>query len=307
MLEPRHLQQVLVLAHHGHFGRAARALGISQPALSRSIQTLELRLGVPLFERTGHGAVLTRVGGRLVERADALLQDLAMLERELRSHGGLTDGFLKVSAGPYPAELSVTPAIGRLVARHPDLSVELRVTHWRQVTEDVRAGVVDLGVAEMSEVRRDDGLEVEAMGTHRLVLFCAAGHPLLGQRRELGELLAFPWVATKVPPRMAEVFPADTGRAFSRDSRTGDLVPRILVSDTSLARCVVRDSLAIGAATRSQIQEELDAGSLAVLPFDAPWLRLRYGFILPRGRWRSPAAERLMEEVRTIEAGISAA
>ena len=80
--------------------------------------------------------------------------------------------------------------------------------------------------------------------------------------------------------------------------------PRILVETFDTARCVVLASGAIGAAIPNQIERELKEGLFAVLPVEAPWLSLNYGFIAKRGRTLSPATLAFMEAVRTIERDI---
>ena len=72
-MTPRRLRQFLALIEHAHFGRAAKALGVSQPALSKSIQLLENELGVTLFDRRTEGIVLTAFGQLLREKSRRLL------------------------------------------------------------------------------------------------------------------------------------------------------------------------------------------------------------------------------------------
>ncbi len=72
-MTPRRLRQFLALIEHAHFGRAAKELGVSQPALSKSIQLLESELGVTLFDRRTEGVVLTAFGQLLREKSRRLL------------------------------------------------------------------------------------------------------------------------------------------------------------------------------------------------------------------------------------------
>jgi DNA-binding transcriptional LysR family regulator len=76
----------------------------------------------------------------------------------------------------------------------------------------------------------------------------------------------------------------------------------ILVETFPTAKRIVLESAAVGAALRSQIERELKEGSCAVLPVEALWLRLNYGFILKRSRTTSPAVSAFMEIVRELEA-----
>ena len=80
----RHLQQIEVLARHGNFAKAAQNLDISQPALSRSISTLEGQLGVRLFDRSKREVVATVFGEHILKRGGPVLQDMVLMERDLR-------------------------------------------------------------------------------------------------------------------------------------------------------------------------------------------------------------------------------
>ncbi len=107
-------RQALVLARHGNYARAADALGIAQPNLTRSIAALERSLGVRLFDRGRSGAVPTAFGRILVERAEALLRTDADLRRELQLLAALATGTLTIACGPYAAEAAVGQAVARL-------------------------------------------------------------------------------------------------------------------------------------------------------------------------------------------------
>ena len=117
MLELRLLHQALILARHRNFARAAEALHLTQPALSRSIASLESALGERLFDRTRQGVEPTSFGRMLLARAQPLVDDANELERDFFLMRGLEIGELRVGAGAYAAELSVGQAAGRLMGR----------------------------------------------------------------------------------------------------------------------------------------------------------------------------------------------
>lgn len=113
-ISSRNLGYLLTLAEFRHFGRAAESLGISQPALSRSLQALESEFGVRLFERNRRDGVEPTVFGKLlIERGRSLLTQSEELIREIELLKGLESGELTVSSGMYPAVLSVARALRR--------------------------------------------------------------------------------------------------------------------------------------------------------------------------------------------------
>jgi DNA-binding transcriptional LysR family regulator len=298
------VQQAVTLARYRNYARAAEALHLSQPALSRSIAGLEAALGVRLFHRTRLGIEPTAFGTLLLGRGGALLSDAAELERELQLMQGLDLGELRVAAGPYPAELSVGTAAGRLSVRHPRLRIELRTDDWRSALELVLSARVDLAVCEVSAIEREPRLAVETLEPHPGTFFCRARHPLLAEDAPTIEaILAYPFVGTTLPTRIGQAFYrfAKTGTI---DPDTDDYVPLIRVQSVRLIKDVVLASDAVGAAPFALIRDEMNAGSLASLNVKVPWLRTGYGFVYLKERTLSPAAQAFVAEVKAVEAEI---
>src|SRR5271167_2507061 len=99
----RQVEIVKALATHRHFGLAAKALGVSQPALTRSLKQLEADLGVPLFDRQGvtptlFCEIVLNYGGRAAAQFHELTRELTLAKN-------MEIGELRVSAGPYPADI----------------------------------------------------------------------------------------------------------------------------------------------------------------------------------------------------------
>jgi len=302
MLKPQQLRHALALSRLGNFHRAAKALHLSQPALSRSIRSLEESLGVRLFERHGAQVKPTLYGEALLSRAETILEQSDELEREILLLQGLEAGALAVAMGAFAAELSGSRAVGELLRLHPSIRCQIRLRSWREVTDLVAARAVDVGLAEISTVIGSEELRVEPLGQHEMVLYCRQGHPLLDRgpltRRDLD---AFPQALIRVPPRGANRVP---GKGF-RDAGHGDQTPHIEVDDLSTARTIVMGSDVLSTATALQLEPWVRGGQLRVLPFRANWLRLNYGFITLRDRMLSPAAELFMQRVRDIEAEVA--
>jgi len=288
-IDLRQLEHVAALAEHGGFTRAAAALGTSQPALSRSIQAVERAVGARLFDRTRTGALPTAVGQVVIERARRVLRESAELHREVTLALALEIGHVRVGVGPYPAEISVGEAAGRLARRRPGIRVELTVGHWGILTQQVAEGELDLAITETSIAEADPRLLVESLPQHQGFFFCRAGHALADRGRlTLEEIREFPCASPMLPER----FP---------------LEPSSIRADTfQLAKRVVLESDAVGLASHRMIETELRDGRLVTLDVDAPWLVTRYGFVSLADRTPSPAALAFIEEVRAIEAEIPA-
>jgi DNA-binding transcriptional LysR family regulator len=198
-LEIRLIQHALAVGQHGNFARAADALRLTQPSLSRSIAALEATLGVPLFDRTSKGVRPTAFGRVLLERGEALLKREADLRREIGLVAGLELGSLTVSAGPYMSETSVARAVGRVAAAHPKLRIECKSVDPAEVVRQVLDERVDVGVANASGLDREARLAVQPLPAQRGYLACRPGHPLTQEAAPtLARALQFALVTTRL-------------------------------------------------------------------------------------------------------------
>ncbi len=305
MITQRRLRHLLLLVEYAHFGRAAAALNISQPALTKSIQALEAELGVMLLNRKRGAVVLTAFGELVVQRSQALLNAEEDMLREITLLAGLEIGSLRVALGPYPSVISGYPALARLLARRPKITVAAHVAGWREVAHQVAARAVDLGLAELSGVQDDDQFATELVGQHRGRIFCRPGHPILASGQvALPALLEFPWMASRIPARIAAGLPRSSGRAGRIDALTGDFIPAVVIDVPMQIADLLAGSDTLALASLAFMERDLDAGKVAVVPTSKLAFQASYGFIHLKDRSLTPAALAYMEEVRAVEAGI---
>lgn len=303
-VELRQLRHVLAIDRHRNFARAAEELALTQPALTRSLQSLERDLGARLFDRDRTRVEPTPIGERLIERAQLLLNQARDLEQDLAQILGLEAGLLRLGAGPYPAELSVGAALGRLVRQHPRLLVDFAISDWPRLTSRVASGDIELAVAETSLALEDERLTVEALPRHQIQLFCRSGHPLAGRTSvTLAEARNFPLVGTAIPPYLSGLA-AKGRRGLRANLPEGTTSSEIRVDSFAMILPIVLASDAIGGAAPSQIRGPLDRGEVVLLPLDLPWLQTRYGIIRLANRTPSPGAAAFIEILREVEAGI---
>lgn len=304
-IDLRQCRHVLALDQHRNFARAADALGLTQPALTRSLQVLEKSIGARLFDRNRARVEPTPVGERLIERARLLVNQAHDIEQDLQQMLGLEVGLLRIGAGPYPADLSVGTAVGRLVLRHPALMVDLSVADWSELIRRVASGELELAIADTGVAEQDDRLVVDSLPRHQLNFFCRAGHPLASRvALSLEELRQHPLVGTSLPPQMAALA-AKNKMGMRANLPSGITAPEIRVDTFALARRIVMESDAVGGAVSSQIQDSVARGELVMLPLELPWLKTNYGIIRLANRTPSPAALAFMEILRDVEARIS--
>jgi DNA-binding transcriptional LysR family regulator len=301
-LELQQLRQVIALAEHGSFVRAAAALHISQPALSRSVRGLEQRFGNELFVRTSSGVVPTDVGRLYIERARDVLRLANELDREAVTHGTLGAGRVAVGGGPYPAESFLGPAAARFVEHYPKISVHLHARNWDELLRELRSRELDFFVAETSTLQHEPDLEIVPMPSSHLMYFIARPvHPLAGQDHvKVDDVFAYPFVSpSRIPPRVLDPMLAAhrAGAAARKDALP---MPSIQCNGLAPVRRILASSNAISASILSCVATELESGQLVLLG-TAPWLHLHYGIVSLKGRPWTQAAEKFREFVLDAE------
>jgi len=302
MITPLRLRHAASLAEHASFRRAAGTLRISQPALTKSIQALEAALGVKLFERRREGVIPTEFGRLVIEHTRDMVRAESELLRHIKMVAGLETGSLRVAAGPLPGAMSVYPAAGALLARHPHLNISLQSAGWREVALAVVEKRVDLGIAEISGALFGESLQTELVGQHRAQFLCRTGHPILGERRiRLPQLLQYPWATTRLPNRMTGLFAGVTGHAGEIDALSGDFVPAVDIWAPANLGQMVKQSDVIALGTLSLVEHELTSGTVVIVPTESIDLRAGYGFVYLKSRPLLPAARAFMAEIRVHE------
>ena len=280
----KQLQYAVALADKGTYSAAARELNISQPALSRSIQALERQTGARLFDRSRAKVGLTAIGELVVARARLIIAGTADLEREVGMTLGLSAGSLKIGVAPYPAQISVAVACGRLVAQHPGLELDVQAGNWQELMNRVFDGKIDVAVADLAAARKDERLTTEALPKHGGSLVVRDGHPLT-RKADLTfeDVLEYPLVTSPLPPRFH------------------NLKASIRVDTFQLMQTIIKASDAVGFAVLEDFAADLGAAPMVRLPIDLPWLRTDYGFIRLRDRTPSPAETAFMDLTRQVE------
>ncbi|MCJ2080655.1 LysR family transcriptional regulator [Methylobacterium sp. J-090] len=194
MMNPAQIDLFRAVLRHGGMTRAAAALGIGQPHVSRAIAQLEAGLGFALFVR-GHGSARpTREGAafaREVERTYAGLDHLAEAARQIRELG---TGPLRVACQPSLAARLVPRAIRRLVAEHPGARVALHVPSPDTIWAWAASGQCDLGLARPRAGYT--GVVAEPFLTVDAVCALPRGHRLARQRAiEVADLAGEPMIS----------------------------------------------------------------------------------------------------------------
>lgn len=297
-IELRHLRHFVAVAETGSFHGAAKAVHLSQPAVTKSIQRLEGWFGHKLFER-GAKVELTGLGRLLLEQARRTLLSFDDLQHEAGLYVNADVGELTVGAGPLMAEGIVGPAVGRLLDRHPRLCVTVQVDNFGQFPERLRERKLDFFIADVSAIESDPDFEIRTIPPQAGIWFCRPGHPLAGKRSvSLREFFSYPIVLPMLPAWLDAWF----AKHQPKGRRAEPFRPALLCSHFSTLKAVVRHSDAISGAIPAALSQDLREARFVPLALSAPEVRARPGIVWMRGRSLTPPAIALISEIERLAA-----
>jgi LysR family pca operon transcriptional activator len=195
-MDPRHLANLLSIAEHGSFNRAAAACGMSQPALSNSIGQLERRLGVQVLARTRRGSELTDVGKILVRGAETIDAVLGQVAEEVRLKRLGVEGPLRVGVVPSVTLKLMPDVVAALLKRHPSSEITFIEGLDDQLLPALQAGHLDLVVGPLAGLFPPPADIVEdPLLDDPFSVGVGPNHPLRGRRfLTLPELQDAPWI-----------------------------------------------------------------------------------------------------------------
>jgi DNA-binding transcriptional LysR family regulator len=292
----QHLHAFATIIETGSLGRAAVALNITQPALSRTIKRLEDQVGAPLFERHSKGMQLTDIGGVLLPHATLLLRESAHASEEINAMRGLAKGTIRVGALGSIACLALPQAIDRVLAKWPKLRVFVVEGVWDRLAEalvkheiDLALGVSAVDTAEIIAIK-------DCRWNDRSYVVAGMDHPLRRkQELRLADVIGERWTTTPkgTAPyeHMEQVFAAQ-----------GLGMPEILVETRSvmMLKNLVAQSGFLTWLPEPMYQAEIKAQMLDALPIPGlTGTRTMTAFRRREGILPSPAVK-LLEELRLL-------
>ncbi len=173
-LDLRLVRYFIAVADHKHFGRAAAALRIAQPSLSRQVRSLEQQLGARLLDRTPQGTRLTEAGEVFLPQAKALLRSAAQAAARTRAAAQPS----RITIG-YTINLIITPAVRNLRRQHPDADVHTLYLAWNEPRAALLDHRVDAVVARLPFPTSQ--LQVTILYDEARVLLVPLDHRLVGK------------------------------------------------------------------------------------------------------------------------------
>lgn len=284
----RQMTHVVALADERNFNRAAQRVHLSQPAFSRSIQTVEKALGLKLFDRGTVEATCTAAGALVIARSRKLLFDNSCLERDVSLFRNRLLGDLNFGVGPFPAVTRLPELMVALRLRYPAVNSRVEVNNWRYLVQHLRAEELDFFVAEVRDVINDGDLTIEHIGQQHGSFYVRTSHPL---RHHLpikaSDMVPFGLASTRIPAAIK----TQARQLLGLDSEAS-LPIALECDDVRLLKHVALASDTVLASTDEAVSEEVAAGLLHKLTLiNPPRLYSDLGIVSLKGRSHSPIAE----------------
>jgi DNA-binding transcriptional LysR family regulator len=299
-IDLRLLRQAQALAEHGSFRRAAESLKIAQPSLSRGIKELEEQVGLPLFTRSRTGHEPTDFGRVFLQHAIAVLAGAGALDHEIALAKGLAAGEVSVGMGPFVAEILAPLCAARFGAVHPGMRLRILMNDPAAVFRALRAGTVDLAIAEQSVLASDDDLEfIAKLPPIAGYVVVRAGHPLTARQSvDIADALDYPFAqVVMLPPRVLKPILAVRRSTSARDAEPPPPFPAVQCPTAQIAVGVVARSNAFTFAVLGMVRNELERREVVPL-FQAQWMRVEWSLVRSRKRPMSPAMGALADAIQ---------
>ncbi|MFE0106851.1 LysR family transcriptional regulator [Streptomyces sp. NPDC059009] len=269
------LELLLAVARLGSLGRAARELGITQPAASSRVRSMERQLGVALVERSPRGSRLTDAGALVTDWARRVVEAAEAFDAGAQALRDRRDSRLRVAASMTIAEYLLPGWLIALRAQRPDTAVSLLAGNSAVVAERVLGGEADLGFVE--GLTLPSGLDSAVIGHDRLIVVTAPDHTWARRRKPLGagELADAPLILREQGSGTRQVLDAALG---------GLARPLMELSSTTAVKAAAVSGAGPAVLSELAVGEELSARRLVEVPLDGVRLGRALRAVWPTGQ-----------------------
>jgi DNA-binding transcriptional LysR family regulator len=293
-MDTRQLAAFCAVVERRSFSQAAEQLGVTQPAVSLQIRSLEKRLGRQLVDRSGRRVEPTEAGRRLYRSAQRLLALEEQLLAELGEEaGGELGGRLELGASTGPGGTVIPVVLCEFQELHPKVEVALSVSDTQRIVEQVARRELELGV--VGAVRRHRGVVFEAFFRDEVVLAVPRGHRFAGRTVSLDELKREPLVVMQEGAGVRQVIDDELREV---GLRLRDLDVRLELGLQESARSAVLAGYGITFISRSAIDADVAAGTVAVARVEGLEPSREIALVRSAGRAETRVAQAFVEFAR---------
>lgn len=275
------LKTFVAVAREGSITRASERLHLSQPATSAHVKAIEDELGVPLFDRTPKGMVLTAGGARLLAKAEQVLAAHRELADEARRMSGVLSGKLRLGAGSNTDHEAIGRLLTMLAERYPDLEVIFKHGTSSDVLAGIRDGSLDAGF--YNEAAEPDA-DLGTVEVSRFAIYLVAAPGLVVATAGSGAGAEPNW---KALAEHAWVYPATSaccGRVAERLFAANQIRPKRVVSvdREDITRTLVIGGVGVGLLHANRAHEAAARGEIELVYESKPPVRVLFAHLATR-------------------------
>ncbi len=286
-MDTRQLAAFCAVVERRSFSQAAARLGVTQPAVSLQIRSLEQRVGQRLLDRSGRRVEPTEAGLRFYQSARRMLQiEEELLEGLAEVETGELRGELKLGASTGPGGSVVPILLCAFQQEHPEVAVALAVHDTQTIVELVADRELELGV--VGAARRHRGVVFERFFSDEVVLATPPGHRFAGKTISIDELRSEPLIVMQEGAGVRQVID-DELRGVGL--RLRDLELRLELGLQESVRSAVIAGYGVSFISRSAVESDLVAGALGAARVEGLEPRREISLVRAAGRAPTRAAE----------------
>jgi DNA-binding transcriptional LysR family regulator len=291
----RDVDVLLTVIRTGSMGKAASALNMSQPAVSKAIAELEHTLGVRLLDRSRQGVEATAYGRALVRRGTAMFDELRQGVEDIASLTDPTSGEVRAGGSDTMISAVFSPVLQRLLQKNPKMSSLVITGDFRMLARDLEARQIDVVISRLYGPPSHE-YSVEILFEDPLVVVCGSSNALSRRRKvALADLIDQPWTLQPEDNTFGAV-------AINALRAAGVVLPRLTVATTSstLRGELLATGRYLTVVPRFSVLLPRPDPGLRMLPVELPQARHRVAIVTLKDRSLTPATRLFIDDVRAI-------
>lgn len=268
------------VARNRSFTKASRELFISQPAITKHIQELEMQYRIPLFERSRNQVCLTGAGELFLSHATAILQKYKQLDFEMNMLTDHLSGQLHLGASTTIAQYVLPPVLASFIRKFPDIRVSLTNGNSGEIEQALAEGKISLGLVEGNT--RLSGLHYDPFIKDELVVVTRAGNKQVRQDEiSLEQFASLPLVLRENGSGTLDVLESALLRHHVRLSSLHILMQ---LGSTESIKLFLQNSDCLGVVSVRAVREELITGKLKIVDVPGFTVERMFSFVLKQGQ-----------------------
>ena len=282
----------ITVADKKNFSKAAKALSLTQPAVSFQIQTLEQYYQTMLFDRVNRHVKLTAAGELLLDYAVHMNNLQAELERNMQQLTGHVKGELLVGASTTIGEYILPYVVGAFKQEYPDVNATIQIMNTNDIAENVNNKSFDLGIIE-GPVELTENMESIAFLEDELVLAIPSNHPFATKESiTLEELKTLPYITREPGSGSRLIFEQ---ALIDADFDIEDLNIVMELGSTTSIKSAIMGGLGISTISKWAIQDLVRTGKVVALNIEGLTLTRNFNIILNNEKFQSEATGKFLD------------